>query len=52
MRKGSCGVVLPRDVRAEVVVSEINDQLGRVEEAIQKHIIQHQKTLMQSMGKE
>jgi hypothetical protein len=36
--------------RAEVVVAQLTEQLGRVEEAIERHILQHQQRLMQSMG--
>ncbi len=37
--------------RAEVVVGQLTEQLGKVEEAIERHIFQHQQRLMQSMGK-
>jgi len=37
--------------RAEVVVGQLTEQLDKVEEAIERHIFQHQQRLMQSMGK-
>lgn len=32
-------------------MAQLSEQLGRVEEAIERHILQHQQRLMQSMGK-
>jgi hypothetical protein len=36
--------------RAEVIVARLTEQLGEAEAAIEKHILQHQKQLMQGMG--
>lgn len=38
--------------RAEIVVQEISTHLGRVTDAIDRHIIQNQQALMQSIGEE
>jgi len=36
--------------RVEVMVAQLTEQLGQAEAAIEKHILQHQKQLMQGMG--
>ncbi len=36
--------------RAEVMVAQLTEQLGQAELAIEKHVLQHQRQLMQGMG--